>query len=306
MAVTETAVVAAPPPTEALLRPDGPQERATTERAVRMARLRRRLLVWIPGGAVLLICLICFVGPFVLPIPAPVGGNVLESRLPAGSPGHLLGTDVNGNDVLSRLIHGGRTSLIIAISVNVIGIVVGGIIGAISAYLGGIADTIIMRVLDIFIAFPSLVLTIAIAQALGPSVPNTILAMCAFSIPAIARVARSATLKVVSMPYLRAAEISGTSTMRILVRHVAPAITPQLLNFALLGMGIIIVTEGALSFLGLGVPAPAPSWGNMIYDAQQTLSATPVLVLWPSLALLVTVLAFNMLGENSRDEMSRR
>lgn len=306
MAVTETTAAAPPPPTEKLLRPGGPQPRSTTERAVRMARLRRKLLVWIPGGAVILLCLICFVGPFILPIPSPVGGNVLESRMPPGSPGHLLGTDVNGNDVLSRLIYGGRTSLIVALSVNAIGTIVGGIIGAISAYAGGIADTIIMRVLDIFIAFPSLVLTIAIAQALGPSVPNTILAMCAFSIPAIARVSRSATLRVVSMPYLRAAEISGTPTWRILLRHVTPAITPQLLNFALLGMGLIIVTEGALSFLGLGIPAPAPSWGNMIYDAQQTLSATPLLVLWPSLALLVTVLSFNMLGENTRDEMSRR
>lgn len=274
--------------------------------SVRWARLRKRLVVWVPAGFVIFLLLICFVGPFVLPLPAPIGGSVLESQLPPGAPGHLLGTDVNGNDVLSRLVYGGRASLTVAIAVNVIGLVVGGVMGALSGYLGGTADTIIMRVLDVLIAFPSLVLTIAIAQILGPSLPNTILALTAFAVPAVARIARSATLRVVNMPFMQAAELSGSPWWRILLRHIAPNITPQMLNFALLGMGIVIVTEGALSFLGLGIPAPSPSWGNMIYDGQQSLSATPLLVLWPSLALLVTVLAFNLLGENVRDEMSGR
>ncbi|WP_448810182.1 ABC transporter permease [Agromyces bauzanensis] len=275
-------------------------------RSERWARVRRRLVVWVPAGAVLLLLLVCFVGPFILPLPSPIGGSVLDSSLPPGTPGHPLGTDVNGNDVLSRLIYGGRASLMIAIATNVIGLVVGGGIGAVSGFLGGKADTAIMRGLDVLIAFPSLVLTIAIAQILGPSVPNTILALSAFSIPAVARIARSATLKIANMPFIQAAELSGSTTWRTLTRHVAPNITPQLLNFALLGMGIVIVTEGALSFLGMGIPAPAPSWGNMIYEGQQSLSATPLLVLWPSLALLVTVLSFNMLGENVRDEMSGR
>lgn len=274
--------------------------------SLRWARVRKRLVVWVPAGFVIFLLLICFVGPLVLPLPAPIGGSVLESQLPPGSPGHLLGTDVNGNDVLSRLVFGGRASLTVAIAVNLIGLVVGGVMGALSGYLGGTADTIIMRVLDVLIAFPSLVLTIAIAQILGPSLPNTILALTAFAVPAVARIARSATLRVVNMPFMQAAELSGSPWWRILLRHIAPNITPQMLNFALLGMGIVIVTEGALSFLGLGIPAPSPSWGNMIYDGQQSLSATPLLVLWPSLALLVTVLAFNLLGENVRDEMSGR
>lgn len=276
------------------------------ERGAVWAVWRRRLIVWIPAGIVALILLTCFVGPFVLPLPSPTGGDVLDSGLPVGTPGHLLGTDVNGNDVLSRLIYGGRASLTVGIATNAIGLVVGGLIGALSGYLGGKPDTWIMRALDVLIAFPSLVLTIAIANVLGPSLPNTILALTAFSIPAVARIARSGTFRVVNMPFVQAAELSGSPWWRILFRHIAPNITPQLLNFALLGMGIIIVTEGALSFLGMGIPAPAPSWGNMIYDAQQSLSATPLLVLWPSLALLVTVLAFNLLGENLRDEMSAR
>lgn len=270
------------------------------------ALVRRRLLVWVPGGFVALLVLTCFLGPFILPLPSPVGGDVLESGLPPGSPGHPLGTDVNGNDVVSRLIYGGRASLTVALATNVIGLVIGGLVGALSGYLGGRSDTWIMRVLDVLIAFPSLVLTIAIAQVLGPSLPNTVLALTAFSIPAVARISRSATLRVVSMPFVQAAQLGGSPWWRILLRHIAPNIAPQMLNFALLGMGIVIVTEGALSFLGMGIPAPEPSWGNMIYDAQQSLSATPLLVLWPSLALLVTVLAFNLLGEQVRDEMSGR
>lgn len=289
------------PPTETLLTPS-----PVTPRALKWARIRRRLVVWVPAGFVLTLLAVCFVGPFVIPLPSPTGGNVLDSGLPPGSPGHVLGTDWNGNDILSRLIYGGRSSLLVAIAVNLIGLAVGGAIGTIAGYLGGKADTVIMRLLDVLIAFPSLVLTIAIAQVLGPSLPNTILALTAFSIPAVARIARSSTLRVMSMPFLRAAQLSGSSTPRILLRHVAPNIAPQLINFVMLGMGIVIVTEGALSFLGLGIPLPNPSWGNMIYEGQQSLSAAPLLVLWPSLALLVTVLSFNLLGENVRDEMSGR
>lgn len=298
MAVTEApaAVVSVPAP-------DAPD---SEPRALRWGGLRRRLVMGLPLAFVALLMLACFVGPSVLPLHPPVGGDILSSALPPGSPGHPLGTDINGNDVLSRLLHGGQSSLLVAISVNLIGLVVGGGIGALSGYAGGWLDNVIMRVLDVFIAFPSLVLTIAIAQALGPSLPNTILALTAFSVPAVARVARSATLRVKTMPFVQAAELSGSPAWRILLRHIAPNITPQMLNFAMLGMGIVIVTEGALSFLGLGIPAPSPSWGNMIFEGQQSMSATPLLVLWPSLALLATVLSFNLLGENIRDEMSGR
>ncbi|KQV07815.1 ABC transporter permease [Leifsonia sp. Root112D2] len=277
-----------------------------TIKGMRGANVRHRLVVWIPAGFVLLILVVCFIGPFVLPLPAPIGGSVLDSSLPPGSPGHLLGTDVNGNDILSRLVYGGRSSLFVAIAVNAIGLAIGGGLGAISAYIGGRTDSIIMRALDIVIAFPSLVLIIAIAQGLGPSVTTTILALTAFSIPAVARLARSATLGVTSMPFIPAAELSGSPAWRVLLRHIAPNIAPQLLNFTMLGMGIAIVAEGALSFLGLGIPLPDPSWGNMIYEGQQALTAAPLQVLWPSVALCLTVLSFNLLGENIRDERSSR
>lgn len=278
----------------------------TASPGARWSKFRRRMVAWLSGGTVVLLILLCFLGPYVLPLHPPVGGSVLDSALPPGSEGHLLGTDVNGNDVLSRLIHGGQASLTVGIAVNAIGLLVGGSIGAVSGYLGGRSDTVIMRVLDVLIAFPSLVLMIVLAQVLGPSLPNTIIALTAFSIPAVARIARSSTLKVMSMPYLQAAQLAGSPWWRILFRHIVPNIVPQLTNFLMLGMAIVIVTEGALSFLGLGIPAPNPSWGNMVYEAQQSMSATPMLVLWPSLALLVTVLSFNLLGESIRDEVNTR
>jgi len=263
-------------------------------------RRARNLGTWIPAGMIALIVFACFLGPLVLGLPRPIGGDILESYLPAGSPGHLLGTDPNGNDILSRLLNGGRASLLIAFTVNVLGLLIGGTLGAVSGYLGGAVDTVIMRVLDVLIAFPSLVLTLAVAQALGPSMTNTILALTFFSIPAVARVARSAVLRLRSMPFMAAAELAGTPGWRVLLRHLAPNIVPQLITFAMLGMGIVIIIEGALSFLGLGIPAPNPSWGNMVAEGQLSLSATPMLVVWPSVALLLTVLSFNLLGENLR------
>jgi peptide/nickel transport system permease protein len=272
----------------------------------RPRRWRGRLGIWIPAGLIALVVLACFLGPLVFGLPAPVGGDVLESSLPTGSPGHLLGTDGNGNDILSRVLHGGRASLFIALSVNLLGLAVGGTLGALSGQIGGLVDTVIMRLLDVLIAFPSLVLTLAVAQALGPSMRNTILALAFFSVPAFARVARAAVLRLRGLPFMAAADLCGTPRWRVLFRHLAPNITPQVITFGMLGMGIVIIIEGALSFLGLGIPRPDPSWGNMVADGQQSLSATPGLVLWPSLALLVTVLSFNLLGENLRARWSGR
>jgi peptide/nickel transport system permease protein len=269
-------------------------------------RWLRSLAIGAPAGLLVLIFGACFVLPLVAPIPKPTGGDVLSSSLPPFSPGHLLGTDPNGNDIFSRILYGGRSSLIVAISVNLLGLTLGGSLGALSAHFGGAVDNIIMRVLDVFIAFPSLVLTLAVAQSLGPSQRNTIFALAFFSIPAFARISRAATLRLREQPFMVAAKLSGTSTRRILVRHIAPNIGPQLMTFAMLGMGIIMIIEGALSFLGLGIPPPAPSWGNMISQGQLSLSATPLLVVWPSLALFLTVIGFNQLGEALRARWSGR
>jgi peptide/nickel transport system permease protein len=266
-----------------------------------------RSLEWaLPAAVVVLVVAGCFLGPLVFPVPSPVGGDILESGLPAFSPGHLLGTDPNGNDILSRILYGGRSSLVIATSVNLLGLLAGGTLGALSGFAGGVVDSAIMRLLDLLIAFPSLVLTLAVAQSLGASETNTIFALAFFSVPAFARISRAATLRLREQPFMVAARLCGTSNPRVLLRHIAPNIAPQLISFGMLGMGIIIVIEGALSFLGLGIPPPAPSWGNMIAQGQASLSATPMLVVWPCAALFLTVLGFNLLGETLRARWSGR
>jgi peptide/nickel transport system permease protein len=266
----------------------------------------RRLHIGVPVGLLALIFFACFVLPLVAPIPKPTGGDVLDSLQPSFSPGHLLGTDPNGNDILSRILYGGRSSLIIALSVNLLGLVVGGGLGAIAAQAGGIADSIIMRMFDVLIAIPSLALIVAVSLSLGPGIGNTILTLAFFSVPAFARISRAETLRLREQPFMVAAKLSGTSTWRVVVRHLAPNIGPQLMTFAMLGMGIVIVIEGALSFLGLGIRQPAPSWGNMIFQGQLSLSGTPNLVVWPSVALFLTVVGFNQLSEALRARWSRR
>jgi peptide/nickel transport system permease protein len=265
-----------------------------------------RLGIIIPSVFIALLTVGCFLGPLVLPIPQPVGGDILEADLPAGSAGHLLGTDGNGNDILSRILHGARASLIVSATVSLMGLLIGGTLGALAGYLGGIFDTITMRAFDVLMAFPFLVLALAVAQSLGASQTNSILVLAFFSVPAFARISRAATLSLRELPFMAAAQLCGTRRWRVLLRHVAPNIAPQLLTFGTLGMGLLILLEGVLSFLGLGIPPPAPSWGNMIAQGQESLSATPMLVLWPSLFLFVTVLSFNLLGESLRARWSER
>jgi peptide/nickel transport system permease protein len=265
----------------------------------------RSLRVGIPAGVLIVVFAACFVWPLFGSVPKPTGGSILDSDLPAFSPGHWLGTDTVGNDIWSRLLYGGRNSLEIALAVQLVGLLLGGTIGAIAGYRGGSLDLVLTRMLDVLIAFPVLVLALAIAQGLGPSKLNTIWALTFFSVPAFARISRAATLQLRERTFILAAQLSGTPTWRILLRHVTPNVLPQLVTLGLLGMGIIIILEGALSFLGLGVPPPNPSWGNMIADGQQTLSAEPRFVLYPSAALFVTVLAFNLLGDALRARWSQ-
>lgn len=271
-----------------------------------LAQVTGPLDVAIPAAILLLILVACFGLPAAVGLPSPVGGSVLEANLPPFSARHLLGTDLNGNDVLSRIVHGGQASIAIAVSVNVIGLLLGGTIGAVSGYLGRFVDALIMRVLDVFIAFPSLVLVLAVAQGLGGGVLNTIWSLSLFSVPAFARVARSATLRVRGQAFVTSAELSGGGPWRIVLRHVAPNIAPQLITFALLGVGVVMVIEGGLSFLGFGIEAPRPSWGNMIAQGQQGLFTRPSLVLLPSSMLFLTVLSCNLLGEALRRRWSAR
>lgn len=260
----------------------------------------RTLEIWIPAGILILIMAACFLWPLVYPVPPPTGGSILDAGLPPFSPGHILGTDPVGNDILSRLLHGGQVSFEVAFAVNAIGLVVGGLLGIFAGYRGGATDAVVSRVLDVLIAFPALVLALVIAEALGPSELHTIWALSFFAIPAFGRLARSATLRLREQTFMLAARLSGTGTWRMVLRHVVPNIAPQLTTFALLGAGIVIILEGALSYLGLGIPPPGASWGNMIALGAQTLTASPELVLIPSLCLFVTVICLNLLSDGLR------
>ena len=162
-------------------------------------------------------------------------------------------------------------------------------------------DAVISRVFDILIAFPALVLALVIAEGLGPSEMHVIWALAVFGIPAVGRVARGATLTIRGLPFMTAARLAGTRRWRIIARHVVPNIMPNIVTFSLLGLGIIIILEGALDFLGYGIQQPTPSWGNMIATGQQILSVQPEGVLIPSIALLITVAALNMLGDALRE-----
>jgi peptide/nickel transport system permease protein len=264
----------------------------------------RTLDVAIPGGILLVIAAACFLWPLVGPVGKPVGGTFYNVGL--WSPHHWLGGDLDGNDEWARLLYGGRISFEVAFAVSGIGFVAGGLLGAIAGYLGGIVDGVIMRVLDVLIAFPALVLALAIAEGLGPGQMHEVYALLFFSVPAFARIARAETLRTREQTFMLAARLSGTKTWRILFRHIAPNIVPQLTTFALLGAGIVIILEGALSFFGLGIQRPNPSWGNMIAGGQGELSAHASLVLIPSIPLFVTVVAFNLLGDALRARWSGR
>jgi peptide/nickel transport system permease protein len=265
----------------------------------------RNLRIWLSAGFLIVLVCACFLWPLIYPVPKPTGGSILESGLPPLSPGHIFGTDPVGNDVFSRILYGGRVSFEVGVSVTAIGLVIGGVLGTAAGYWGGAVDTVIMRVLDVLIAFPALVLALAIAEGLGPSEMHVIWALSFFSIPAFGRIARSATLALRGQTFMLAARLSGTSRRRTILRHVVPNIMPQLLTFSLLGIGVAIILEGALSFLGLGIPLPEPSWGSMIAQGQGTLSASPELVLIPSAFLFVTVVALNVLGDALRERWAR-
>jgi peptide/nickel transport system permease protein len=280
--------------------------RAPLSRARVRGGLARQLRLWLPAGFLILLIGACFVWPNIYPVPNPVRGSVLQAGLPPLSPGHIFGTDPVGNDVFSRILYGGQISLEVGFGVTAIGLVVGGLLGMAAGYWGGAADTIISRVLDVLIAFPALVLALVIAEGLGPSELHVIWALSFFSIPAFGRIARGATLALREQTFMLAARLSGTRGWRVIVRHIIPNIAPQLMTFSLLGVGVAVILEGALSFLGDGIPLPEASWGSMIAQGQQTLSASPDLVLIPSAFLFATVVALNLLGDALRERWGVR
>ena len=221
-------------------------------------------------------------------------------------PQHLLGTDGNVRDVFSRMLYGARVSLQIGFIVVTVAAVSGTFLGALAGYTGGVVDNIIMRIMDIFLAFPFLLLAIAIVFVLGPGLTNAMLAISIVSMPAYARVVRAAVLSIRETDYVEASRAMGASNFQILIKRILPNAVPPLIVLATLGVATAILDTAALSFLGLGAQPPTPEWGTMLGSERNQLFSAPHLVFVPGIAISITVLAFNLLGDGLRDALDPR
>jgi len=237
--------------------------------------------------------------PWVAPMD-PLATDIM-ARLQGPSWGHLLGTDELGRDILSRIIYGAQLSALVGLGATMAGTTGGAVIGIISGYLGGKIDMAIQRIMDIIMAFPGLVLSIAIMAVLGPSISNVILAIAIPSIPRANRIIRSIALSVKSFQYVEAATAVGVKPIRIIFRHVLPNTLAAYLIVATSMLGAAILIEASLSFLGLGVPPPAPSWGRSLSEAMQYMYRSPWMGIFPGMAISLIVFAVNMFGDALRD-----
>jgi peptide/nickel transport system permease protein len=268
--------------------------------STRRFRKPRPLQYWGSISVISFMVLLCFVGPHVLHLPSP---NTLDyTALSKGffTKGHLLGTDELGRDLLSRCLWGGQISIEVGISAVLIGMAIGSTLGTFAAYWGGVADVVIMRIIDMFLAFPTLILALAIAAYLGPSERNEIIAISFFSITGYTRYTRAATLRLRTLDFLQSTQAIGAKTPRIIIRHIVPNIYGTVLTFAFLTVSGAMLLEAALSFLGAGIRPPEASWGNIISEGQSYLGTANQIILAPSIFLFITVLSFNLLGDAIR------
>lgn len=225
----------------------------------------------------------------------------LESILVGPGQAHWLGFDDLGRPVFDRLLAGSFTSCVVALTVVSISVVTGTVLGTLSAYLGGGFDMMLTRIIDIFLAFPGILLAIALAGIMGPGIENVVIALSMVGWVGFARLARAQTLSVKHRDHVIAAQVMGTRSSRIIFRHLIPLITTPLLVEATFGIASVVIAEAGLSFLGLGVQAPDASWGSMIRDGTRYMLVAPHLVLVPGLALMMVVLAVNLAGDRLRD-----
>ena len=263
-------------------------------------RRTRRLgmLFWMAVGWTLLV-LAAAAFADLLPLPSPTDMDMLERRAPFSAL-HWLGTDTLGRDELSRLIHGARISLTVGLCAPVIGLLFGGALGMLAGYFRGRFETLVVGSMDVLLAFPPLILALAVTAYLGQSLLNLTCILGVLGIPAFMRVARASTLTLARREFAIAAQALGATHARILLRELLPNVFLPLLAFFLLGVAVTIVVEGALSFLGLGVPPPISSWGSMIGEGRESLEIAPRLAFIPAAAMFLTVLSFNLVGDTLR------
>lgn len=259
-------------------------------------------------GLVLLLVLI-FVSIFA-PLFADYETDALAkdvyNKLSGPNGEHILGTDHYGRDLFARIIYGGRISLLIAILEVSISLCIGCIIGASAGYFGGAVDNVLMRIMDIFLSLPQTLMAVAIVAAMGPGVTNLIIAMVIASVPWFSRVVRSTVLTIRNQEYIEAARACGTSNARIIIKHVLPNSIGPIIVQATMEIGIAIMSIAALSFVGLGIQAPTPEWGSMLSEGKTYMQLAPNLVLFPGIAIMLSVMALNLIGDGLRDALDPR
>lgn len=248
--------------------------------------------------AIAIICVAIF-APFIA--PKDPYDAVMTDSLQAPSSKYLCGTDKLGRDILSRVIYGTRTSLVMTLALVAIIFVLGTALGIIAGYCGGIVDEVIMRIADMCISFPGLVLAIAIAGMLGPNMVNAVIAIAAVSWTKYARLARSLVLKIKSNTYMEAAVVTGTRTKNMIFRYVVPNLITTMIITAATDIGGMMLELASLSFLGFGAQAPTPEWGLMLNEGRTYIAKAPWLMIYPGIAIVIVVVVFNMLGDSIRD-----
>ena len=274
---------------------------AVTKRTVwqRIFALRRNLTVMI-GASILIFWVIMAI---IAPLIVPYGINEIDSgqvwKPPSAA--HAFGTDNLGRDVFSRMLNGSYISLTVGFIAVAVSLLIGVTVGAVSGYLGGWVDTVLMRVTDVFLAFPRLILALAFVSALGPGIENAVIAIAFTAWPPYARVARAETLTIRRSDFIAAIRLQGASPLRILLGHVVPLCTSSLIVRVGLDMAGIILTAAGLGFLGLGAQPPAPEWGAMIASGRRFLLDQWWVATMPGIAILVVSLGFNLLGDGLRD-----
>ena len=276
-----------------------------TGKALNRQRVLRRFFrnpLSVIGLVVVLVLLfVAIFAPLVAP-QDPAKQHLIEKRAkPFGK--YLLGADQFGRDILSRLIFGARVSLTVSILSVLIGLAGGVVIGTLSGYIGGVVDAVLMRLMDLLLSFPYLLLAIVMVAALGAGTFNTTLAIGIWALPTFARMVRASVLSIISREYITAAHAIGASHLRIMFTHIIPNFISPIIVYATLFMANAIMLEAALSFLGLGVQPPTPSWGEMISSGRNFLMVAPHVATIPGLAIMLAVLGFNLMGDGLRDAL---
>lgn len=261
---------------------------------------------WLYTGSLILMLLTAsaLVAPVITPHD-PTRQN-LDQDLLGYSSDHPLGTDKLGRDILSRILYGGRVSLLVGLTTVAISLSLGLGIGSLSGYLGGWVDQLLMRLVDVLLAFPGILLAIAFTAVLGPGLDHVILALCLIGWTGYARLVRGEILALKEKEFVQAAQALGGSPSRVIRAHLLPNLLPPLLIQATFGMAAAIIAEGSLSFLGLGVEPPTPSWGSMLNEGRQFLLVAPHLTTYPGLAIMMTVLGLNLVGDALQDRLETR